>query len=259
MRLLLILCLIAGPGLAQTFCPHPINLVFSGDWYPYFYLDKQGQYSGRDLELLRKGLMRMDCELAILHLPERRISADLLSGRVDVAIAATLTEQRQKQFMFSIPYRLQTIVLVYRKSDRQTAALDTILDLVQQNKLVALNRGGWYGHEVAAVLDSKWARQLMHVETFASRLELLRRGRVDAFIDDKDTVLAEMQRNGLTDLALITRPLDIAEQHYMFSKIKLDEAFVTEFNRQLSIIMGERPPKSARFSPLHPLQSVPAH
>lgn len=239
-RMLIVLGLLSSSVHSETYCHHPIRIVFSGDWYPYFYQDKHGDYTGQDLELLRKSLENMGCELSIVQLPERRITTDLLSGRVDVAIAASLTEARQQQFLLSAPYRQQTTVLVFRKANKKTAALDTVSELVHQNKLIALNRGGWFGEEVARILASKWARQLIHVETFASRLELLRRGRIDAFIDDKETVQANMDRLHLSDLCVIPRPVDVAEQHYMFSKMRLDEAFVSEFNRQLSRLLDNQ-------------------
>ncbi|GGO65607.1 substrate-binding periplasmic protein [Bowmanella pacifica] len=239
-RVFIVLGLLSSSVHSETYCHHPIRIVFSGDWYPYFYQDKQGDYTGQDLELLRESLENMGCELNIVQLPERRITADLLSGRVDVAIAASLTEARQRQFLLSVPYRQQSTVLVFRTANKKTAALDTVSELVRQNKLIALNRGGWFGAEVASILKSKWARHLIHVETFASRLELLRRGRVDAFIDDRETVLANINKLHLSDLCIIPRPVDVAEQHYMFSKMRLDDDFLSEFNRQLSRLLDNQ-------------------
>ncbi|MBT1064286.1 transporter substrate-binding domain-containing protein [Bowmanella sp. Y26] len=250
-RMLILLSLISSHAYSETFCQQPIRIVFSGDWYPYFYQDKQGQYTGVDIDLLRQALNNMGCKLNIMHLPERRITNDLLSGRIDVAIAATETEERQAQFILSVPYRQQTNVLVYRKADKRTSALNTVSEMVQQNKLIALNRGGWFGPEVAGILDSKWARQLMHVETFASRLELLRRGRVDAFIDDQETVLAEIDRLHLNDLCIIPRPVDVADQHYMFSKMHLDDRFISEFNRQLSQLLPNLPEATTPAATAH--------
>ncbi|GAB3013108.1 substrate-binding periplasmic protein [Bowmanella dokdonensis] len=228
------LLLLSWQANGRELCPEPLTLVFSGDWYPYIYLDEQGDYRGEDLTLLRDTLAAMNCELFILPLPERRTRQDLQSGRVDIALSATRTAEREKLFLFSRPYRLQSIVMVHRRDDRTTAALDNLTDLVKQNKLVALNRIAWYGLEVDALLRSAWSRQLMHVETFASRLELLRRGRVDAFIDDKGAVQAEILRSHLQDLTISPRPVDVSEQHFMFSKAKVNQAFVDEFNRQLA-------------------------
>lgn len=226
-------CMLCPPLSANTLCPEPLTLVYTGDWRPYIYRETDSRYSGQDKALLAEVLDQMNCKLRILPLPERRVHKDLLSGQIDVVIAASKNDQRLAQFWFSVPYRIQHNVLVYRKDQSLPANPSLLRAWITENRIIALNGGGWFGYEVERLKSSEYGRQLMHLESFESRLDMLRLGRIDGFIDDLLAVQTHIKEENLTDLSIVDEPIHVTPQHFMFSKVRLDAEFIQAFNQTL--------------------------
>lgn len=233
-RILCWCCLLSQPLFADPFCQQPLTLVYTGDWYPYIHRENDSRYSGQDKTLLSKVLEQLNCELRILPLPERRVEKDLLSGQIDVVIAASKNNHRLERFWFSIPYRVQHNVLVYRQDQSLPVNPGLLRAWLTENRIIALNGGGWFGHEVERLKHSPYARQLLHVESFGSRLDMLRLGRIDGFIDDRVAVQAHIKEDNLTDLRILDEPIHVTPQHFMFSRVRLNREFIDAFNQILN-------------------------
>ncbi|WP_188503285.1 substrate-binding periplasmic protein [Lacimicrobium alkaliphilum] len=226
-------CLLSPPVLANALCPEPLTLVYTGDWRPYIYRENDSRYSGQDKTLLAEVLEQMNCELSVLPLPERRVEKDLLTGRIDVVIAASKNTQRLRQFWFSVPYRIQHNVLVYRQDQPLPANPSLLRAWITKSRIIALNGGGWFGHEVERLKNSEYGQRILHLESLESRLEMLRLGRIDGFIDDLLAVQDYIKAENLTDLKIVEQPIHVTPQHFMFSKASLDSEFIQAFNQIL--------------------------
>lgn len=218
---------------ANALCQQPLTLVYTGDWPPYFFRVNDSTYSGTDKDLLKSTLAKMDCGLEILPLPEKRVEMALRSGQADVVIAASKNPERQQQFWFSAPYRQQHNVLVYRTDGVLPENQGSVRSWLEHGRLIALNGGGWFGKEIEQLKHSRLGVSLLHVESFGSRLDMLRLGRVDGFIDDSLAVQARIREENLTDLRILERPVHVTPQHFMFSRARLDAKFIKTFNQSL--------------------------
>ncbi|ALS97036.1 hypothetical protein AT746_01235 [Lacimicrobium alkaliphilum] len=221
---------------ADAFCQQPLTLVYTGDWPPYFFRVNDSTYSGTDKVLLESALAKMGCHLEILPLPEKRVEMALRSGQADVVIAASKNPKRQQQFWFSAPYRQQHNVLVYRTDVVLPENQGSVRSWLERGWLIALNGGGWFGNEIEQLKHSRLGVSLLHVESFGSRLDMLRLGRIDGFIDDSLAVQVRIREENLTDLRILDKPVHVTPQHFMFSRARLDTEFIDAFNQILGKI-----------------------
>ncbi len=239
---LLILCLTLGTsGIKATpfkECRTPLTLSSTTDWYPYIY-QQDNESAGIDVELLRLILEQMDCQLKVLHYPERRSMFELNSGNIDIALGASKTKEREHLFHYSVTYRNEKNRFAYHTSDQQLAQISSLQDIVAAKKIIAINLAGWYGDEIEQA--KTLYNGFVFSDTVNKRLKMLSYQRVDLVIDDDIVLCSELERASLTKLALHPVILSSANIHFIFNKQTISKEFVEHFNQVLSAmkISGE--------------------
>lgn len=213
-------------------CEAPLVLSTSMDWYPYLYVNGEGRSTGADVELLRKILATMGCELSVVHFPERRSIYELKKGNFDVWLGASLNKERALQYYYSAEYRHEVNKFVYQKSDTTLAKVLKFQDIIALNKIIAVNLAGWYGEEIER--SKKHHNNYIYSETVTKRLKMLSLNRVDVVMDDYTVLCSELSRQ--PDENLIIHPLAIFKTpiYYMFNKKTVSENFVNQFNAVLA-------------------------
>ncbi|WP_088329565.1 transporter substrate-binding domain-containing protein [Lacimicrobium sp. SS2-24] len=233
-RVFWLIVLLVGSCGASARCTEPLTLVFTGDWFPYLYRINDSSYAGSDKALLVETLAELDCQLEILPLPEKRVERALLSGQADIVIAASKSPKRLQNFWFSLAYRTQRNVLVYREDLSLPPEPGSLRSWLQEGRIIALNDGGWYGSNVEQLKRASLTGSLLHVESFGSRLDMLSLGRVDGFIDDAEAINAYIAKHQLKDLRMVNEAIHTTPQHFMFSRQNLAPEFINAFNQALS-------------------------
>lgn len=219
------------PGVSKA--TETLYLAMSDDWMPYVYLDRSGKATGEDYTLLERTLAHMDYEILAVDLPEQRMRLDISKGHVDVTLGAVSTVERREQNYFSIPYRLETIVLAYRRSaypDWTDVELERVL---QKGDLVAVNNSGWFGEWFRYHIQETYPSQLVHAEGTLRRMQLLKLGRVSAVIGDINVLKEAGQQLAITDLEVSKAVINQTPVHFMFSRLRVDSDFMKRFNQAL--------------------------
>lgn len=232
-------------------CTSPLLLSASMDWFPYLYINEEGQSTGSDIELLRLILDELGCDITIAHFPERRSIYEQKKGNFDVGLGASLNKERLARYHFSSQYRNEVNQFAYHSSDVALFNIKKFQDIITLNKKIALNLAGWYGPEIEA--SKTVNNNYIYTDTVTRRLKMLSFKRVDVVIDDYNVLCSEIARLPEGDLLTIN-PLIIFETpiYFIFNKDNISQEFVEQFN-----IVLENMKKDGRLA-AHFIEYLPA-
>lgn len=86
-------------------CPHPLRVGFSNAASPPGLLGSGTAFPeppGWEVVAVREALRRLGCQAELLRLPNRRLSASLSQGSVDIALLFGTTPERLRSFSFPL-------------------------------------------------------------------------------------------------------------------------------------------------------------
>ena len=226
-------------------CSFPLILSTSLDWYPYLYINEEGDSTGSDIELLRKVLKRVGCELDVVHFPERRSLHELKKGNFDIWLGASYNKARASKYHYSVQYRNEINRFAYNADDSALSKVKTFQDIIDLDKIIAINLAGWYGDELEN--SKKTHNNYTYSDTVNKRLKMLNLNRVDVVIDDYAVLCSEVAKGNYKKFAV--HPFIIYETpiHFLFNRKTVTLDFVKKFNAVLDE-MRENGTLAAHFS-----------
>ncbi len=166
-------------------------IAMEGVWQPWTYHDETGELVGFDVEVGKLIAEGLGVEADFVETAWDGILAGVDSGRFDVALNGVgYTEKRQEAYTFSDIYVYSVLVLVVRADNED---IHTIEDLAGRK---TSNSPGSNYAEIAL----KAGATVDYVDTLGETMEMLLQGRVEATLNDKDSVdsyLAEHPEAGI--------------------------------------------------------------
>ncbi|MEM0369310.1 MAG: ABC transporter substrate-binding protein [Pyrobaculum sp.] len=159
-------------------------------WPPWEWV-RGGAIVGWDIDIAREIARELGVELEIRDIRFAGLLEAVRRGDVDIAISAiTWTTEREKVLEFSMPYYLESIVVV-TKADRQD--IDKVDDLYRKRVGVQI---GTTHEEWAAENLEKAGRAVVsrYDKVYPYMVEVLRRGDVDAIILDRSIATALVKK-----------------------------------------------------------------
>jgi ABC-type amino acid transport substrate-binding protein len=171
-------------AVQQQTCPVSINAIkkrgklvvgTSADWPPYEYVE-DGKIVGIDVDIARKIAERLGVDLEVRDMKFSALIEAVKRGDVDIVIAdMAITPEREKQVLFSIPYQVDSSVVIARRG----ANIRSIDDL----------RGKTVGVQVGTVQED-WAVKTLgdyskivrYDKVYPYMVEALRKGDLDAIV-----------------------------------------------------------------------------
>lgn len=144
--------------------------------YPPFEYNDHGVLKGFDIDLARLIAKELGKKAVFNNTSFNTVLASLNSGQADAAIATiTITEERQKQFDFSITYYFETMAALYPKQHpiKQVTQLKGKKVAVQLGSVIALWLQDHYPHVECITFDNN-----------NQAVEALKAGHVDAVLVD---------------------------------------------------------------------------
>lgn len=220
------------PVNAKNFdCENPLILSSTTDWYPYIYMSPEGVSMGADIELLRIILKEIGCELKVVHFPERRSLFELKKGNVDIGLGASFNKERAQAYWYSNQYRHEVNQFAYRTNDRNISESTNIKNIIESDKIIAINLAGWYGEEIEkAKADSN---NFIYSDTVSKRLKMLNFERVDIVIDDSIVLCHELHRLPFPQITIHPSVLYDTPIYFLFNKKTVSKSFIDKFNKAL--------------------------
>lgn len=171
----LAISLLAGaPVFAQE---KPLKVGMSGQYFPFTFVE-QDEIKGFEVDIMNAVGKEMGREIQYETANFSGLFGMLQSGRIDtVANQITITDERQKAYVFSEPYVYDGAQVVTKKGNTE---IESVEDL--KGKTVAVNLGSNFE---ALLKELPYADQI-NIKTYESNLERdTALGRVDAFVMDR--------------------------------------------------------------------------
>ena len=154
-------------------------IAMEGVWQPWTYHDESGALTGFDYDvgkLLAEGL---GVEAEFVETAWDGILAGVDSGRFDIACNGVgFTEKRQESYNFSDVYVYSQMALVVSADNEEIKSLGDL-----KGKKTANSPNSTY-----AMVAEKAGATVTYVDTLGETMSLLTDGRIDATLNDKDSV-----------------------------------------------------------------------
>jgi len=132
-RVLLVLGLLwAAPPRAEAVRAETLRIGTEADYFPFNYLDGNGQLAGFDTDIARALCDALQATCEFIQTPWDNLIPDLLDRRFDIVIASmSITEERKARVAFSNPYYRTPMQFIarrgaYERADPQTLAASRI-------------------------------------------------------------------------------------------------------------------------------------
>lgn len=224
----LCLCLPALVG-ADTLKP---LIVGSLSYNPPFELeaDSKGNIFGFDASIMNEICKRIQRSCKYKLLPFSALFVETLSGDIDVSIASiTITEGRQTEFIFSLPYLMSAAHFVAIG----TSPLKSINDI--QGKKIGILEGSVY---LSDVLERfKGANQIVQFSKESDELAALQSGRLDLVITD-DAIAEYWVANTNGELKLVGKAIRMGEGYGIMAN-KQHAALIEQINAALEAMESD--------------------
>ena len=224
------------------YCPVPLAISFHDDWYPYIF-GKDTSYAGTDYDFINTIANALGCEVSVAKMPEKRGHRDLAQGLSHVLLAATVTEQRAQYAYFSAPYRQEIMSVFYLKQiiPQPPATTVTLADVMDNSHFVVINEAAWYGENIEAYRhNDDDAGKFLHIPGMENRIQMLRKARAQAMIEDHMAGCSYFQRQAPDVIAkLAVLSVHHSDITFMFSKQLVTPRFMKLFNQEMAKQINE--------------------
>lgn len=166
--------LTGAPVFAQE---KPLKVGMSGQYFPFTFVE-QDEIKGFEVDIMNALGKEMGREIQYETANFSGLFGMLQSGRIDtVANQITITDERQKAYVFSEPYVYDGAQVVTKKGNTEVESVEDL-----KGKTVAVNLGSNFE---ALLKELPYADQI-NIKTYESNLERdTALGRVDAFVMDR--------------------------------------------------------------------------
>ncbi len=161
---------------------------------PFSYIDKDGNPTGFDVEVIRWIANEMGFDVKIVPVDWDAIIPTLKAGNIDfIASGMTITPEREKQVDFTDPYWKINLAVVVRKVNQDGALVPqyNIFSAVSPGRTIGVQRGTtsqtWLEENL---IDKGVGIKLKVYDNFLLAIEDLLIGRIDAAVIDAPTAQA---------------------------------------------------------------------
>ncbi len=247
-------------------CPDSIkkNHLVSG-WYlwePYQFnkITPGGVVlTGLDVQLLKKMTDKIGIVIDSEKVDWKEHQRLLKEGKLDMAAAATYTDERAEYAYFSNPYRFEENSLFILRDSGKTLDFNSLSELFAQIRLQNFNLGvtdgfAYVDPEINMFINDSINQDI--VRSYENDIEALRalvNGEIDGFISDRivgAAVVLDNKANSLVkELALQAK----TPVHLMFSKKTISPGLVDKFNQEIKDFIGSYEYKNIIKSYLYPV------
>jgi polar amino acid transport system substrate-binding protein len=168
----------------QQACPTSVDAVkkrgklvvgTSADWPPYEYVEN-GKVAGIDIDIARRIAQRLGVSLEVRDMKFSALIEAVKRGDVDIVIAdMSITPDRERQVLFSIPYQADSSVVIARRGSQ----IKSVEDL--KGRAVGVQVGtvqeGW-----AEKTLGNYSKIVRYDKVYPYMVEALRKGDLDAIV-----------------------------------------------------------------------------
>ncbi|MEG2892970.1 MAG: transporter substrate-binding domain-containing protein [Clostridium sp.] len=156
---------------------------------PYEYVDKNGVYTGYNVEIIKKIAKVQGFEIELIPMPWDKAVRALEKGEIDLIQGMTNSGNRNEKFLFSDPIIENDYVIITLKENKD---IESVLDL--KGKKVSYQTSDLAEEVLSSVEVTK-----VGVKDQYEALRLLTEKKVEAFVGNKLTAMYYLQRMNALD------------------------------------------------------------
>jgi polar amino acid transport system substrate-binding protein len=169
-------------------------------WYPYQYHNKKQELVGLDFDIFNAIIKETNFKVTFTELPWKRHLQYIKTGKMDMAMGASYTLEREESAYFSLPYRLEKVNLFVKKGMADKIKLETLGDLASSNYMIGVEGGYFYGEEFQKLITTKdFHSHINNVIDLEQNVALLLKGHIDGFLVDPVTMKVFSEKYFLQD------------------------------------------------------------
>ncbi|EON92169.1 amino-acid ABC transporter-binding protein patH [Marinobacter lipolyticus SM19] len=223
--MLMIISLSASTALLAQ--DNPLRVGMSGQYFPFTFVE-QDELKGFDVDIMNALGKEMGRDIKYETANFSGLFGMLESGRIDtVANQITITEERQKAYIFSDPYVYDGAQVVVKKGNTEIQGVEDL-----KGKTVAVNLGSNFEE---LLRELPYADEI-NIKTYDSNLERdTALGRVDAFVMDRVSASQIIKEKPLP-LALAGPTFSQITNAYPFRDTESGRALRDEVNQALATL-----------------------
>lgn len=205
----------------------PLKVGMSGQYFPFTFVE-QDKLQGFEVDVMNAIAAEMGRPVEYRTAAFSGLFGLLESGRIDtVANQITITDERQKKYIFSEPYVYDGAQVVVKKGNSEIQGVDDL-----RGKTVAVNLGSNYE---ALLRELPYADEI-NIKTYESNLEQdTALGRVDAFVMDRISASQVIKEKPLP-LALAGSTFSNITNAYPFPDTEEGRSLRDAFNQALQTL-----------------------
>ncbi|RXF03661.1 transporter substrate-binding domain-containing protein [Pseudoalteromonas sp. PS5] len=158
-------------------------------------LDEDLVWHGMDVDFAKALLDEVGCRYRFVSIPWGRALKLLEEGEIDLILSVTKTPLREQYAYFIGPQRMETIV--FAMNAHAPYQLDSLESLFHLSKPIAIQRNAYYGEAFTQRLKQRKDNetQFIFVPDNQVKLNLLKKGRIAGFLEEKFNILYQSQNN----------------------------------------------------------------
>jgi polar amino acid transport system substrate-binding protein len=158
-------------------------------WYPYQYHNNNRQLVGLDIDTFNAIMAEAKLSFTTAEIPWKTHLHFIHTGKMDIAMGASWSKDREKYAYFSQPYRKETVKLFVKKGNAKNIQLQTLSDLENSPYIVGVESGYYYGEDYQELIkNSAFQANISEVIDLEQNVTLLMKGHLDGFLVDPNTM-----------------------------------------------------------------------
>ena len=216
-------------------------IVGWNEFPPYSWKDEQGVIRGFDVELANAILTEAGFEVVLKKMPWNRIvQIGLKNGEIDVAMSASYTDERAKEYYFTEQenYLSDVTIFIRNKNKEKLKHLKRLTDVVDFDMNLGVTRGYVYSATYQRLrYNPDFNSRLIETHHEEQSVKMLLTGRVDAIIGNHLSIMHILsqldQAHDIVPHVYLELSGEDQGSFMMFSKYSVSEAQVKRVNTAL--------------------------
>ena len=207
-------------------------------WYPYQYHNKDRQLVGLDIDSFKAIMAEAKLSFTAAEIPWKTHLHFLKIGKMDVAMGASWSKEREGYAYFSLPYRKETVKLFVKKGNAKNIRLQTLSDLVGSKYIVGVESGYYYGEDYDKLIKTAgFQANISEVIDLEQNVTLLMKGHLDGFLVDPNTMQSFVKKYHMQDeFEQHSMEIYSADIYIMLSKKTINIDIVDKINKAISTL-----------------------
>lgn len=207
-------------------------------WYPYQYHNKERQLVGLDIESFKAIMTQANLPYTTAEIPWKTHLHYLKTGKMDMAMGASWSSERENYAYFTQPYRHETVKLFVKKGLSANIKLNTLSDLIGSKYILGVESGYYYGDTYQELIKKPSFRaNISEVIDLEQNVTLVLEGHLDGFLVDPNTMQSFVEKYHMED-EFEQHPLEIysADIFIMLSKKTLDKDVLSRIDKAITTL-----------------------